>query len=343
MEAAREDTPDMGRTLYTVKQDIPFPGKTWLERSAAAARARAARARADAAEQDIVSRVTLAFHALARSDGTIEALDAAQALMAQSADVAKAHLAGNAGPADEYLLMQAEAVNMAAMLAQERNDRAIAEAMLAELRRRPRDRARFGRTQAPPLVAPSRDADALLAAARARAPDLAAARSEADEARLMATRAVLEFAPDLMPFYQQQRYDGGDTGRMFGLGLTVPLWIWKPAGALAAARARRDAAAARRDAADAALGRRIAVESLEVASHRRRAEDAREVVIPLLEQAVRIARANYEGGRGDVLRLLTAVRGLLSAQRDYHEEVYRYAEHWAELWRATGGTLEGTP
>lgn len=343
VEGARETSPGMGRDLYTVRQDLPFPGKRWAERAAAMAEAEAADQRARAVELEVVLRIKLAYYELVQSEGTIEALAGARAAMQQSATVAHSRVAGSRADADEYLLMQSEAVKDGAMLLEEQNGRAILETELGKLLNRPHGQAHFGSPSANQVVQPARSLDELLALAEAHQPDLLASRAEEAAAGALVRRAALEFAPDLMPFYQQQRYDDGSAGRMYGLGLTVPLWLWKPAAALRGARADREAATARRAAAEAALVQRVTMESIEVRTHYRKATDFGEAIMPLLEQAVRVAQANYAGGKGDVLRLLTAVRERLAAQQEYYSQVKHFGEHWAELERAVGVELEGTP
>ncbi len=369
LEGAKQQDPGMRSTMLEARLTMPFPGSSALAGRAAGRAAGAARTRARGTERDVLARVRIAYWKLAKTDASIDAMATSADLLKQSAVASQARasvrgpgaqpgspgavrtMGTMGGPTrsggsamEEFLLIQAESVKMAAQLAAMRNDRAVVEADLAALLDRSRDRTGFGRAAPPELREPAFDPEALVARALADGPGPAAARLEADAASADAGRAAVNLLPMLSPFYAVERYETGETGRTYGAALSYPLWFWKPWSERREAVAMRDARHAEAAAVSAETARMVRAEAAAVRTHWRLAVDYRDAVVPLLDQAVRSTRSSYESGTGDVLRLLTATREWLAARTEEYAQTYFYGEHLALLERALGEPIgEHTP
>jgi len=330
----------MRDTAWTLRLDVPFPGRTWFTGLAASRLADAAHASSRATVLDIRARVTIAYAALAREDVLVDAIRSARDLMRQAAAIAQARVSGNQAGTEDMLLAQAEAAKADVMLTMELNARVAAEADLAGLLHRPADRATFGVVTPLPLRDAAWSATELVALARVRSPRLAAAEREAAAASAGATGAAIGVLPSLTPFYTRKAYDGGGSAFMLGIGVSYPLFFWAPA--LEARAANREATAAARaeEAENAGVARTIQAELSEVRAHAAAARDFRDVIVPLLGQAVASAQASYAGGKGDILKLLEAARSELDARQEAASQTANAAEHWVNLETAVGGPLE---
>lgn len=367
VEGSRTDGFGMRSTMLGARLNLPFPGSSILGGRAANLAARAAAERVRATELEVTGSIRTAFYRLAAADGALDAANQARDLFRQAAAVAKSRAVNpmrspsGGGPAGapgmgggmgggapaatgdataDYLLLQAEAVRTETMAVMQTNERTVAEAELAGMLGRPRDRGTFGRAALPELPEPAFDTDRLIERARLRSPRLQAARRDADSAGADAGRMGLMTLPMLSPFYERERDEMGATGRTYGLALSYPLWFWKPAADWKQARAMRDAKRAEADGRELDTVRIIRMEASETRSHWRAATSYRDEVVPLLEQAVRSARSSYESGRSDVLQLLTAMREWLAARTTYHNEAYHYGEHRAILEWTVGESIE---
>ena len=365
VEGARTESPAMRSTMLGARLDLPFPGSSILAGRAASLAARAAAERARAVELDVLARIRTAYYRLARAAGTLAAAEQARDFFRQAAAVAKARAVtpargrtsgapaspstgmggmGASAPSGDatadYLLLEAEAARMNPMVVMQANERTVAEAELAELLGRPRDRSRIGTAVLPDLPEPSIDPDRLVDRALARSPELLAARSDAAAAGAEAGQMAIMMLPMVSPFYQAERFEMGGTGRTIGVALSYPIWFWKPAAAWREAVAMRTAKRADAAAREAEVTRMVREEVSETRAHWSAAVEYRDAVVPLLDQAVRSARGSYEAGRTDVLRLLAGMQQWLSATTDYYDEAYQYGEHRAALERTVGEPIE---
>lgn len=330
----------MRDAAWTLRLDMPFPGRTWFSGLAASRMADAAQASSRAVALDVRARVTIAYAALAREDLLVDAIRSSRDLMRQAAAIAQARVSGNQAGTEDMLLAQAEAAKADVMLTMELNARVAAEAELAALLRRPAERAAFGVATPLPLRDAVWSATELVARARGQSPRLAAAERDAAAASAGSTGAAIGVLPSLAPFYTHKAYDGGGSASMLGIGVSYPLFFWAPA--LEARAASREASAAARteEVENAEVARTIQAELSEVRSHVSAARDYRDVIVPLLGQAVASAQASYAGGKGDILKLLESARSELEARQEAASQTAHAAEHWVNLETAVGGPLE---
>lgn len=138
-------------------------------------------------------------------------------------------------------------------------------------------------------------------------------------------------------------WENDDLRPMVGISINVPFGQGKYEAAIDAARARvRRTASTLEDQramllaelASAYAGVREATHSLAL---------YRDELVPLARDSLDVARADYGGGRGDFLNVLTAERRQLTVEFNLARLEAEYFRRLAELDRASGGALRTLP
>lgn len=342
------ETPPSGEamTRQGVEQEVPFPGKLTAERAAMRHEAAQAAARAEDRRWAVRARARGLYHQVYRADRMIALLAENAGVMRSLLRAMEARLAsGGMEEGTDVFAMRAEVGRMEAMLFEERKARDVLAVQLNAWLDRPVTGA-LGAVEAPLPLDPPVSLEEALGLAAARAPLLAAAHAETRHARAMTARARLALLPDFSVMYERTS-EGGMSGREVGLGVSVPLWLARPAGERreAAAHAREAEAMARMTRSEVAA--MTAMEYHETLMHAGTARRYRDEVLPAAEAAWRLSRRRYAaGGRGmggerDFTRLIQAARDLIAAQSAYHDALYHAGEHWGELERWMGTELTG--
>lgn len=300
---------DMAETTASVGQTIELGGKRSARIGAGLAEVEAARRRATRIQAEFAFDLAEAYAGAEAADRRLALATEALSLAEEDARVAGALV--DAGREAELRRVQARAAVQAARAAldEARTTRATAFSRLTALSGAP----------APITSAPV----SLLAAADrpppAQAPDplmspayqaaLADRESAARRIRVERTRAV----PDVTASVGVRRFEGDDASALVA-GISVPLPIFdRNRGNINAAQAELRAAEARLNAArlDAEAESRTALSR--VTSAQARLGAARESE-SAAEEAYRLSRIGYEGGKIDLIELLNARRSLVEAR-----------------------------
>jgi outer membrane protein TolC len=149
--------------------------------------------------------------------------------------------------------------------------------------------------------------------------------------------ACKEFYPDVEVVGRYDAFWQEDPLRpMVGMNLNMPLYKEKRWAAVREARARVVQE-------QAALESRINEITFEVEqAHQRLAESRQSLLVyqerllPTAKQSIDSARASYDAGSLDFLRLVNSQRESLSIQEDYFQAMAEYHKRLAELDRAVG-------
>jgi outer membrane protein TolC len=183
-------------------------------------------------------------------------------------------------------------------------------------------------------------ADALRQMALARRPDLAAisARVRAEQAAV--DLALLQYYPDVEvfgrydAFWQETELQGSA-----GMNLNVPIYRRRLNAAVSEAQFRLGQRRAE-------YRQRVLDIQYEVQSAYEQVEEARQTVelyhtnyLPLAEQNLTLARADYDVGRGTYLNLVMAQRQLFVVREQHEQALTDYHRRTADLERAIGGQL----
>ena len=123
------------------------------------------------------------------------------------------------------------------------------------------------------------------------------------------------------------------------LGLSVPLWFWKPAAMVAEAAAEKEMAEAELEAARLATASDFRTAFVRAETAQRLAESYRTSLLPQAESALTVAESGYKAGWTTFLDLLDAQRSLLNFKLEYNQYLADYERRSAELERVIGEDL----
>jgi outer membrane protein, heavy metal efflux system len=351
-----------------IEQDIPFPGKKRTEGAMKRHEALIAEAQYQAKLLDVLARARILYYKLYRTDQLIRQLTQNVEVMKATLRVAQTRLqtapkkpagstlqspgmsmggpqfpgtssmgSGQTGGADIFSLMT-ELGQMENMLFEERQMRVMVTYELNALLDRDLY-APVGRTSPPELVEIPRPLPELLKLAEQNDPMYLSTLHERKHARAMLMRARLGWAPDFGVMYDRMTDSDGGRGSEAGVRVSVPLWISRPYGEVKQAKAHKEEAEAMSKAMRNETFKMVSMEFTETNTHLTQARNYRDSIVPSAESAFKLSRRQYESGSGNYLRLLEAVRTLISVQTEYYNELYHYGEHWALLEQWVGVPL----
>jgi outer membrane protein TolC len=320
---------------WVVRQQLAAPPVLYWKRQTAARAARAEGQRVLAKRNELAARARQTFAMLRLSWVEREVLDESIAILRRAARVAESKVAGGKASQTDALKAQTELSRMLGMReAVERSVTATEAELSALMGRRPGPLARPApaATQPPPALA------ALEGEAAGR-PELRAAVLDGDRAAAAASAARAEWLPMLMAGYR--RRSAPMTGRTHDamLGLSVPLWAWRPAAMV------KEADAERRMAVSEAEAMRLDTAAMVRASHERLlaslrlAEVYRTAVLPQAEAALATAEKAYASDRGGFLDFLDAQRTLIDLTLERERALADAEARRADLARAVGKEL----
>lgn len=323
---------------YAVTQELPFPTTLVLRRSAAAQAAAAAEQDYLAKAREVSARARATYAMLYLAQVGLEIYEENIDLMRRFAKAAESKYAAGRASQGDALKAQVELTKMLNMHVIHHQERESAEAMLAALMGRDA-REPLGPVAEPSLTGLERPDDELEAYALAGRPELQAARRAAERAGTGVALARSEFLPELMlQFRRRSDPMRGKTSDAV-LGLSLPLWLWKPAGMLAEAKAERAMAQAEAESARLMTLAELRDALVRAKTARRLAETYRSSVLPQGEAALKTAEANYQSDRSSFLDLLDAQRTLLNFRLEYHEYLAGFQSRLADVERVVGRRL----
>jgi cobalt-zinc-cadmium efflux system outer membrane protein len=197
-------------------------------------------------------------------------------------------------------------------------------------------------TLAPP--APIAGLEALRARAAASRPELQALAAQRTASRAATQLARQFWLPDLSLGFSRTADPGNPSSYTTSVGFALPLFFWQHRGGEVALAQHRE-----RELAAQALDLSAQVEQ-EVRTAWANASTAlqqvafiRDQLLPVTEQAYRIASSSYALGGSSALEVLDARRALLDAQQQYAEALGAANDAVAELELAAGGSLPDAP
>lgn len=318
-----------------ITQEFPFPTTLYLRGSRAATAARAAEQVYAAKVLEVRARTRSAYAMLYLSAKSRGLLDENIDLMRRFAKVAESKFSAGTSAESDALKAQVELTKMLNMGLVVDEERELAGVMLNSL---------MGRAAGEPLGAP-RDLEPgrlekayadLEAAAFSRRPELRQAVLAAELSRTSLSLARSEFLPDVMLTYRSRRDPMRGRTSDAVLGLSVPLWFWKPAAMASEASADRDAAEAELEAARLMTAADLRTAFLRAQTARRLVESYRTSLLPQAESALKVAESGYRAGWTTFLDLLDAQRSLLNFKLEYYQYLAEYEARVAELERVSG-------
>jgi outer membrane protein TolC len=179
----------------------------------------------------------------------------------------------------------------------------------------------------------------LEAVAFTRRPELRQAVLAAELSRTSLTLAKSEFLPDIMLSYRRRNDPMRGRTSDAVLGLSLPLWFWKPAAMVAEASAEKEMAEAELESARLMTAADLRTAFVRVQTAQRLAESYKTSLLPQAESALSVSEAGYQAGKSSFLDLLDAQRSLLNFKLEYYQYLADYEQRAAELERVIGEEL----
>ena len=259
-------------------------------------------------------------------------------LMRRFSKVAESkYTAGHASQSDA-LKAQVELTKMLNMNVILSQDKESAQAMLNALLAR-QARAPLAEAAEPDSPKLMETLDDLESAALADRPELRQAQLGAERAGKSLALARSEFLPDFMLQYRRRSDPMRGTTQDGMVGLSLPLWFWKPAAMLAEAKADKEMSEAELEAMRLTTLSDLRSAFVRVQTAQRLAEIYRTSVLPQGEAALKVAEAGYQAEKSSFLDLLDAQRSLLNFRIEYYQYLAEYQIRLADLERVVGRRL----
>lgn len=297
-------------------QTLPWPGKRRLRTALSAQGIVRAEERLARVRLAVTAAVSRAYWGLVLARETSAILDEQNALWRQAEDAARARYGVGAGSIQDVLRAQIEITRTEQRRTVQQAEFDIRAAELNRLLGRDAD-APTPRTAPLRLRTQATDADALVALAEARSPELRTVVAEAERERLGVQLTRKEFRPDLT--LQAGYMNRGGLEAMWQAGVAVDLPV---------ARGRRQAALAEAEARERFAARTI--ESVRAELRYRTQERAAQLrgaealtrlyvegTIPQTRLAYEAAIASYQAGRAPFLAVLEALSSLYANRAGY--------------------------
>ncbi|MCR4296756.1 MAG: TolC family protein [Elusimicrobia bacterium] len=340
MYAPAGQTPLKGapETVVSLTQEFPFPTTLYLRGSRASKAAEVSEQVYRAKVREVLAKAQTAYAMLYLSFKSRKLLDENIELMRRFAKVAESKYAAGAVGGSDAMKAQVELTKMLNMGVAVDQEKELASAMLnAAMGRSAWESLGTPRDLEPGRLEKAREE--LEAAAFARRPELRGAALAAELSRTSLALARSEFLPDVMVGYRRRTdpMRGRTSDAM--LGLSLPLWFWKPAAMVAEAAAEKEMAEAELETARLTTAAELRTALVRVRTAQRLAESYKTSLLPQAESALSVAESSYQAGKAGFLDLLDAQRSLLNFKLEYYEFLADYERRVAELERVVGEEL----
>jgi outer membrane protein, heavy metal efflux system len=307
LSITRESAAGVAEGMTTVLQPLPLSGRRNLEIKAASALVDASASRADEEMRRARSELRRAFSELRAAQIRERELARARDHLGDLGDMlAKREAAGDAAGFDR-LRAEREMLDIEADRSIASTERARAQAALASFFSGPIDPTALVAAEAATAPPALPSVEGLIERAEAVRGEILALRHDIDAARFSESAAARRLIPEPEAMGGAKSSTAGDTGSVFGVYATLPLFDrGRPERALA--RARRTQLEARLEAFRIAL--RSQVIGLHAAAIERRAlaDRYRVTAFNSADQVERIAQISYDAGERGILELLDAYR-----------------------------------
>ena len=322
-----------GRQELILGQEFPFFGKRGLRRDVSESDARVEAHNARATALDVEYDVKRAFYQYVGLTETARVLDNEAELLRRMRDVAQVRYASGTSEQQEVLKIELALSRLADETTINRRDVTATQAFLNEL---------IGRTATSPLGAPewvvpdvtSIDTLAAPDSARARRPDVAAAREQIARAEASRRLARKEYIPDFMLGFDYEFGAGYEGWWELMAGVNLPIWLGKRAAMVREAEAMQKSAQYELTAATLRSDREVEEAAARARAARERYDRFKTSIIPQAEAAFSSSEAGYRSGRVEFLDYLDSERTLLETRREFASVISDLGMEMARLERA---------
>jgi len=330
-------------TYYRIEQDIPFPGKLWQEAQMKHHEVAIAESNYHEKYLTLIGSLRTLYYRLYLVDEKLRLAQESVDVMRSVLQTAQARLSANQTSTSDVYMAQMELRRMENMLFEEQQERKLIQNDLNTLFQDPPEKE-WDKVDAPELRDIPHTLDQLQALAAQYSPKSRMAMLEKHHSQALLKRQRLSYLPDFGLLLEKQTGGSGkESGDQIGFSMYVPFWATRPIGLYEAAKAHIQESDADAQAMIAMTRRMVFMEQTETITHLTLARNDKAGLLPAALANLKTAREHYASGRLDILHLLEALRNWIQATTEYHSEVYHYGEHWSELERWVGVSLEEKP
>ena len=324
--------------MFSLRQALPGRGTRAREADVARADAAVVRASMAARARAIVDEIKQAWAELYVVRKAIETNASTIVLFRQASDIAAAKYSAGSISQQDVLAGVVELSRLHEERVRLGEEEALAAAMLNTLLDRAPEQP-VGALAEPVDVVSLPPTAELQALALAHEPGLVVAGRDVERAHAVLSAAKASYGPDFQITGGYMLSLNMTDAWMAGVSVSWPGAPWSR-GRLdaeqAVAAAAISASEARRQSAENSVRLAVHQAYLRVMSAGERASLLASSVLPQAEQAVAVARANYETDRASFLSLIDSQRVLLAAKLDYYRARAARAQAIADLERAVG-------
>lgn len=321
-----------------ITQEFPFPTTLYLRAGRASKAAEVSEQVYRAKVREVLAQARTAYAMLYLSLKSRELLDENIELMRRFSKVAESKFASGAAPGTDAMKAQVELTKMLNMGVAVDQEWELAGAMLNAAMGRPAwENLGVPRDPEPGRLEKAREE--LEAAAFSHRPELRQAVLAEELSRTSLALAKSQFLPDIMLSYRSRRDPMRGQTSDAVLGLSLPLWFWKPAAMIAEAAAEKETAQAELEAARLTTAAELRSAFVRARTAQSLAQSYKTSLLPQAESALTAAESGYQSGRSGFLDLLDAQRSLLNFKLEYYQYLADYERRCAELERVIGEEL----
>ncbi len=339
-----------GETWYSLRQEVPFPGKLGLRADVARYEADRTGRDYEAMRLDLIESVRIAYYHLLHAQLLIQSTAASQQIAERTMKEAQTRYELGSAPQQDVLVARVEHARIANELADLRRMRESAAAELNALLNRAADSELTVGEEPRPMMAPEPlDVDSLTALAFAQRPELAGAKYAAARDTLALRLARKAYLPDLFLGLEYWVGEGPnlsslpDERYVLDVGLTVP-WIWRGKHDAGVREAQARIRASRYELVEQAnrIRREVETATADVEAAADQVRNFETSIMPDAALNLESATEAYVTDRGDFLGLLNAQRSLNELRIAQHTARVELLVAWARLERAVGTPPEGS-
>jgi outer membrane protein TolC len=299
-----------------LSQDLPFPGKRRLRGEIASLEADQVAQQLARARLRVAADVRRAYFGLLQSRALVDLTREQSHVWRQIEGVARARYSVGQGNQQDVLRTQVEVTRVGQALAEQEAEASI---RLAEINRL------LGRPPETPVASPAGLAEvgqpaplaAELERLRELSPELSAARSAIERARLAVDLARKEYQPDFSVAGGYMNRGGLDPMWQAGVSLNLPLNRKRRKSAVAEAEWALAAARSRLEAVELQLRLRTQERLVQLDAARGVGALYREGIVPQDQMSVEAAIASYQAGRVPFITVLEALTTLYGDRTTY--------------------------
>jgi outer membrane protein TolC len=328
----------MSQQMYSVTQEIPFPGKLIAQGHAAGREADRSSAELKAVEWDVLTRLKTAYYDLGFVYESLDILEKNRSLLDQFAKTAEVKYKTGSGIQADVLKAQVELAKVEEKRIGLEQRKTALEAQIRSLLAKPSAEV-LGRPE-PVVVSFNKSYSSVESLALRNNPELLAQTKGLESSRTQVAVAKYGYLPDLS-LTAGYGYRGQlDPMVKAGVGINIPLWaIGKQRNAVKEAQAGLNESRYMQEAARQSVLARVGEGYSAVTKAKSLADLYGKTIVPQADAALSSAFTQYKVGNIDFLSLVSSFTTLLDYQLQAKEQEAELAKAVASLEQVAGTEL----